>query len=100
MGKCGGKACRLISMLAMTFSFFLVELIVGYATSSLALVADSFHMLSDVVALVVGLLSVRVGTIQLCCLYEYLSISEVHSTLIVSSCAAESITVLVLDVRS
>lgn len=61
MGRWTGKACRLISMLSLTFSFFLVELVVGYATGSLALVADSFHMLSDVVALIVGLLSVRVS---------------------------------------
>jgi len=61
MGKWTGKACRLIAMLSLTFSFFLVELIVGYTTNSLALVADSFHMLSDVVALIVGLLSVTVS---------------------------------------
>ncbi|XP_067935399.1 proton-coupled zinc antiporter SLC30A1-like [Watersipora subatra] len=59
MGKFTGKACRLITMLTMTFSYFLVELVVGYATGSLALVADSFHMLSDVVALIVGLISVK-----------------------------------------
>lgn len=61
MGKFTGKACRLVVMLGMTFGFFLVELVVGYTTGSLALVADSFHMLSDVVALIVGLLSVRVS---------------------------------------
>ena len=36
----------------MTASFMLVELIVGNLTNSMALVADSFHMLSDVIALV------------------------------------------------
>ena len=39
-------------MLAMTAFFMLVELIVGNITNSMALVADSFHMLSDVIALV------------------------------------------------
>ena len=29
-----------------------MELVVGYLTNSMALVADSFHMLSDVIALV------------------------------------------------
>lgn len=48
-------------MLSMTASFFLVEIIVGYITNSIALVADSFHMLSDVVALIVGFASVRVS---------------------------------------
>lgn len=33
---------------------------VGYVTNSMALVADSFHMLSDVAALVVAFLSVKV----------------------------------------
>lgn len=45
----------------MTGSFFLVEIIVGYITNSIALVADSFHMLSDVVALIVGFASVRIS---------------------------------------
>ena len=66
MGKYSGKTCRLLTMLAMTASFFLVEIIVGYVTNSIALVADSFHMLSDVVALIVGFASVRVGTGTLC----------------------------------
>ena len=56
-----GKTCRLLTMLSMTASFFLVEIIVGYITNSIALVADSFHMLSDVVALIVGFASVRVS---------------------------------------
>jgi zinc transporter 1 len=48
-------------MLFLTASFFLVEIIVGYVTNSIALVADSFHMLSDVVALIVGFASIRVS---------------------------------------
>jgi len=60
MGRFTGKTCRLITMLSMTFSFFLVELITGHITKSLALVSDSYHMLSDVVALVVGVACVRV----------------------------------------
>ena len=47
-------------MFAMTTSFFLVELVVGYITNSMALVADSFHMLSDVLALIIAFLSVKV----------------------------------------
>lgn len=61
MGKYSGKTCRLLSMLSMTATFFLVEIIVGYITNSVALVADSFHMLSDVVALIVGFSSVRIS---------------------------------------
>lgn len=61
MGRLSGKTCRLISMMALTGSFFLVELIFGYISNSLALIGDSYHMLSDLVALVVGLASVRVS---------------------------------------
>ena len=43
----------------MTLAFFFAEIIIGYATNALSLVADSFHMLSDVIALIVGLLAVR-----------------------------------------
>jgi len=53
-------------MLSMTASFFLVEIIVGYITNSIALVADSFHMLSDVVSLIVGFAAVRVCIYVLC----------------------------------
>jgi len=48
-------------MIALTASFFLVEIITGYVTNSLALVGDSYHMLSDVVALLVGFASVRIS---------------------------------------
>jgi zinc transporter 1 len=51
-------------MLSLTFSFFLVELIFGYITHSLALVSDSYHMLSDVVALGVGIASVRISKLH------------------------------------
>ncbi|XP_022253013.1 zinc/cadmium resistance protein-like, partial [Limulus polyphemus] len=52
---------RLIGMFVLTSSYFLVEIIIGYITNSTALVADSFHMLSDVMALVIALLSIRMS---------------------------------------
>ncbi|XP_072378532.1 uncharacterized protein ZnT63C isoform X1 [Diabrotica undecimpunctata] len=61
MGKFSGKKCRLLSMLWLTTFFFFVEIVVGYITNSMALVADSFHMLSDVAALVVAFLSVKMS---------------------------------------
>ncbi|RVE48973.1 hypothetical protein evm_006435 [Chilo suppressalis] len=61
MGRFTGKKCRLLSMLWLTGGFFFVELIVGYITNSMALVADSFHMLSDVAALVIAFLSVKMS---------------------------------------
>ena len=61
--RCGscGSGPKLLSMLAMTGSFMLVELIVGNWTNSMALVADSFHMLSDVIALIIAYVSVRMS---------------------------------------
>uniref|UniRef100_H2XKK7 Zinc transporter protein n=1 Tax=Ciona intestinalis TaxID=7719 RepID=H2XKK7_CIOIN len=53
-----GPKFSLICMLIMTSAFFFTEIVVGYSTNSTALVADSFHMLSDVVSLVVGLVAV------------------------------------------
>lgn len=61
MGLFDSAQCRLLSMLTLTFSFFMVELVVGYISNSTALIADSFHMLSDVVALVIAYVSIRVS---------------------------------------
>nr|CAG4645653.1 EOG090X09D3 [Lynceus sp. MCZ IZ 141354] len=61
MGRYTGKKCRLLSMFGLTTIFFFVELIVGYVTNSMALVADSFHMLSDVASLVIAFLSVKMS---------------------------------------
>ncbi|XP_076337333.1 proton-coupled zinc antiporter SLC30A1-like isoform X1 [Tachypleus tridentatus] len=64
MGRYTGKKCRLIGMLSLTGSYFLVEIIVGYLTNSTALIADSFHMLSDVIALVIAFLSIKMSPKQ------------------------------------
>ena len=61
MGRYSGKKCRLVSMFALTTSFFFVEIIVGHVTNSMALVADSFHMLSDIAALIIAFISVRMA---------------------------------------
>lgn len=60
MGKYSGKKCRLLTMMWLTTFFFFVEIIVGYVTNSMALVADSFHMLGDIAALVISFLSIKV----------------------------------------
>jgi zinc transporter 1 len=49
-------------LLAIDTAFFFLELVVGYAVHSLALVADSFHMLNDVISLLVGLWAVKVAS--------------------------------------
>ncbi|OAX77644.1 hypothetical protein ACJ72_08055 [Emergomyces africanus] len=55
------KSNRIILLLIIDSLFFLLELIVGYSVHSLALVADSFHMLNDVLSLCVGLWAVKVA---------------------------------------
>lgn len=56
---CAPNRLRLLCMLLLTFGFFIVEVVVSRITSSLAMLSDSFHMLSDVIALVVALVAVR-----------------------------------------
>lgn len=46
-------------MLAIDATFFILELGVGVAVGSLALMADAFHMLNDIISLVVGLWAVN-----------------------------------------
>ncbi|KAF5319202.1 hypothetical protein D9619_008559 [Psilocybe cf. subviscida] len=50
---------RITILLVIDLAFFFVELIAGYAVGSLALVADSFHMLNDVVSLVIALYAIK-----------------------------------------
>lgn len=61
MGKFSGKKCRLLSVMILTVFFFFVEIIVGYVTNSMALVADSFHMLGDIAALLISFMSIKVN---------------------------------------
>ncbi|KAA0197083.1 Cation efflux protein: zinc transporter [Fasciolopsis buskii] len=56
-----GNTTRLVSMMCLVATYFLVELIVGYVIHSIALVADAFHMLSDFLALVVGVIAARIA---------------------------------------
>lgn len=60
--RCMTDKVRLSCMLCMTFIFFLVELIVGRISESMALTADSFHMLSDALALTIGLFTTIIST--------------------------------------
>uniref|UniRef100_A0A8D2KR36 Solute carrier family 30 member 10 n=1 Tax=Varanus komodoensis TaxID=61221 RepID=A0A8D2KR36_VARKO len=55
MGRYTGQTCRLIFMLVLTAGFFVAELVSGSMGNSIALVSDSFNMLSDLIALSVGL---------------------------------------------
>jgi zinc transporter 1 len=46
-------------MLGIDAAFLVLELGVGLAVGSLALMADAFHMLNDIISLVVGLWAVK-----------------------------------------
>ncbi|XP_065673504.1 proton-coupled zinc antiporter SLC30A1 isoform X4 [Hydra vulgaris] len=60
MGGCElNQKVSFVSMMILTATFFAAEIVVGYLTNSMALVADSFHMLSDVVSLLVGYVALR-----------------------------------------
>uniref|UniRef100_S4RM60 Solute carrier family 30 member 10 n=1 Tax=Petromyzon marinus TaxID=7757 RepID=S4RM60_PETMA len=61
MGRYSGRSFRLICMLCFTSVFFVTELVSGYVGNSLALVADSFNMLSDALSLTSGLASARLA---------------------------------------
>jgi zinc transporter 1 len=55
------KSTKITILLAIDTIFFFLELSIGYAVHSLALVADAFHMLNDVISLCVGLWAVKVS---------------------------------------
>lgn len=55
------KGTRIKIMLGICTTFFLVELISGYLVHSLALMADAFHMLNDIISLLVGLWAVNLA---------------------------------------
>nr|POF19981.1 zinc/cadmium resistance protein [Quercus suber] len=65
------KSSRLIILLVIDSIFFFIELSIGYAVHSLALVADSFHMLNDVLSLLVGLWAVKVANRTSSKMYTY-----------------------------
>ncbi|OAA62312.1 Cation efflux protein [Cordyceps fumosorosea ARSEF 2679] len=52
---------RLIATIAISFTFFVAELTAGFYTHSLALVADAFHYLSDLLSFVVALAALHVS---------------------------------------
>ncbi|KAG2468045.1 ZNT10 protein, partial [Polypterus senegalus] len=64
MGRYDGKTCRLIFMLVMTALLFLAELVSGYLGNSIALVSDSFNMLSDLISICVGIFVLRLASLE------------------------------------
>ncbi|KAH7115842.1 cation efflux protein [Dendryphion nanum] len=52
---------RLRAVIAISFCFFLAEISTGFYTKSLALIADAFHYLNDLIGFIVALLAVQVS---------------------------------------
>ncbi|KAI5847388.1 cation efflux protein [Morchella snyderi] len=65
------RSARIITLLVIDSLFFLLEIIVGYSVHSLALVADSFHMLNDVFSLLVALWAIKLAKQKSTSSYTY-----------------------------
>ncbi|KPM40596.1 hypothetical protein AK830_g5948 [Neonectria ditissima] len=52
------KSTRIKVMIALDTAFFVLELTTGIFAHSLALMADAFHMLNDIISLIIGLWAV------------------------------------------
>ncbi|KAG7044066.1 hypothetical protein JMJ77_0011884 [Colletotrichum scovillei] len=52
---------RLIATIAISGGFFIAELVVGYRTKSLALIADAFHYMNDLIGFAVALIALVVS---------------------------------------
>src|SRR5277367_1791191 len=53
---------RLLIVLGVTSAYLVTELIGGYLTGSLALLSDAVHLLTDIAALFLGLLTLWIST--------------------------------------
>ena len=53
------KTFKIVLQISLTFIIFLAEAITGWYTNCLALLSDSFHTLSDVISLTIGLVAIR-----------------------------------------
>jgi zinc transporter 1 len=54
------KSTKLGIQLGLSLILMIAELVIGYSVNSIALIADSFHMLNDVISLAIALYAVRV----------------------------------------
>ncbi|KAH0373051.1 cation diffusion facilitator family metal ion transporter, partial [Aureobasidium melanogenum] len=52
---------RLIVAIVLSSAFFVAELVVGFRTKSLALIADAFHYLNDLIAFCVALVATKLS---------------------------------------
>ncbi|KAF8587584.1 cation efflux protein [Ramaria rubella] len=65
------RSTKIKVLLVVDVIFFFIEIFAGYAVGSLALVADSFHMLNDVLSLIVALYAIKLTTSRADQQYSY-----------------------------
>lgn len=51
------QTTKIWSAIAISSAFFLVEIVLGFRQRSLALVADAFHVASDIIGFIVALVA-------------------------------------------
>jgi zinc transporter 1 len=56
------KEQRIIAVICIALAFFITEIAIGFRNRSLALIADAFHIFSDLIGYVVALVANRMGT--------------------------------------
>jgi len=78
------RLCRLSTIVCLMLTFFLVELIYGHIIHSLTLISDSYHMLSDVVAIVIAIISIQVVITRLVCSCKFFSCTALRRLNVVS----------------
>lgn len=52
---------RLVATIGISFAFFVAEIVVAFMTKSLALLADAFHYMNDLIGFIVALVAVIVS---------------------------------------
>ena len=52
---------KFIAMIIFTAILFFMKIIIGHISNSMALIADSFHMLTDFIALIVGFIALKMA---------------------------------------
>lgn len=55
------RSIRCLIMMVLTGCYMVAEIAVGIVTGSLALLGDGFHMMSDLLSLIVGFISIRIS---------------------------------------
>ena len=55
------KESPLLLALLLTGAFFIVELVAGFLAGSLALISDAAHMLTDLVAIIIALIAIKIA---------------------------------------